>query len=104
MANIAALPPLADMLQPGGPEALLGQIFGDIPYTLLETHDLFFRCGCSRDKVERALLSFDTKELQDMIEKDGGAEVTCEFCRRTYSFDPSDLGRLSVPSTGSSGS
>jgi len=49
-------------------------------------------------------LSFDTKELQDMIEKDGGAEVTCEFCRRTYSFDPSDLGRLSVPSTGSSGS
>lgn len=95
MANIAALPPLVDMLQTGGPEALLGQIFGDIPYTLLETHDLFFRCGCDRDKVERALLSFSTSELHDMIEKDGGAEVTCEFCRLAYSFDASDLERLS---------
>ena len=96
MANIAALPPLADMLQSGGPAALIGQIFGDIPYTLLESHDLFFRCGCNRDKVERALLSFDADELRDMIEKDGGAEVTCEFCRQTYSFDGSDLERLSV--------
>jgi molecular chaperone Hsp33 len=100
MANIAALPPLADLLQTGGPEALLGQIFGDIPYTLLETHDLFFRCGCSRDKVERALRSFTANDIQDMIEKDGGAEVTCEFCRRTYSFDGSELGRLSVSSSG----
>lgn len=98
MANIAALPPLADMLQTGGPEALLGRIFGDIPYTLLETHDLFFRCGCSREKVERALLSVSGDELHDMIEKDGGAEVTCEFCRRSYSFDASDLGRLSAAS------
>jgi molecular chaperone Hsp33 len=95
MANIAALPPLADMLQSGGPEALLGQIFGDIPYTLLESHDLFFRCGCNREKVERALLSFDTREIRDMIEKDGGAEVTCEFCRQAYSFDVADLVRLS---------
>jgi molecular chaperone Hsp33 len=96
MANIAALPPLAEMLQTGGPEALLGQIFGDIPYTLLETHDLFFRCGCDREKVERALLSFDSTEIQDMIEKDGGAEVTCEFCRQSYSFDAEQLGRLSI--------
>jgi molecular chaperone Hsp33 len=95
MASIAALPPMIDMLQSGGPEALIGQIFGDIPYTLLESRDLFFRCGCNREKVERALLSFDAEELQDMIEKDGGAEVTCEFCRQTYSFDASDLERLS---------
>jgi molecular chaperone Hsp33 len=96
VANIAALPPLAEMLQTGGPEVLIGRIFGDIPYTLLETHDLFFRCGCNRDKVERALISFDTNELRDMIEKDGGAVVTCEFCRQTYSFDAADLERLSV--------
>jgi molecular chaperone Hsp33 len=96
MANIAALPPLADMLLTNGPKALLGQIFGDFPYTLLEAHDLFFRCGCNREKVERALLSVSTNELHDMIEKDGGAEVTCEFCRQAYSFDASDLERLAV--------
>ena len=94
MANIASLPPLADMLKTGGPEALIRELFGDTPYTLLESHNLFFRCGCSREKVERALLSFDTIEIQDMIEKDGGAEVTCEFCRQAYNFDRSDLEQL----------
>jgi molecular chaperone Hsp33 len=94
MANIASLPPLADMLNTGGPEALIRELFGDTPYTLLESHNLFFRCGCSREKVERALLSFDTIEIQDMIEKDGGAEVTCEFCRQAYNFDRSDLEQL----------
>ncbi len=94
MANIAALPPLADMLKEG-PEALLGQIFGDTPYTLLESHDLFFRCGCSREKVERALMTFTPEEIHDMVEKDSGAEVTCEFCRQSYSFNAEDLGILS---------
>jgi molecular chaperone Hsp33 len=95
MASIAALPPLADMLQSGGPETLLERIFGEIPYTLLETREAFFRCGCSRDKVERALLSFKASELRDMIERDGGAEVTCEFCRQSFTFDAGDLERLS---------
>jgi molecular chaperone Hsp33 len=97
MANIAKLAPMADVLKTGGTKALLGQLFGDIPYTLLESHDLFFRCGCSREKVERALLSFETTELKDMIEKDGGAEVTCEFCRQPYSFCKEDLELLSTP-------
>lgn len=99
LANINSLPPLAEILQTGGPEALLKQLFGDIPYALLESHDLFFRCGCSREKVEGALLSFNVGELRDMIEKDGGAEVTCEFCRQAYSFGTSDLKRLSQPIT-----
>lgn len=98
MENISALPPLGDILQTGNPEALLGKLFGDIPYTRLESHELFFRCGCSREKVERALLSFSSNELTDMIENDGGAAVTCEFCRQAYSFDAADLKRLSSSS------
>jgi molecular chaperone Hsp33 len=98
MANIAALPPLADMLKEG-PEALLRQLFGDVPYTLLESHDLFFRCGCSREKVSRALTSFSSGELHDMIERDGGAEVTCEFCKQSYSFNKEELGEISGPSS-----
>jgi molecular chaperone Hsp33 len=98
MDNISDLPPLGEILQAGAPEALLGRLFGDIPYTRLEAHDLFFRCGCTREKVERALLSFTSNELADMIENDGGAEVTCEFCRQAYSFDTTDLNRLSTTS------
>jgi molecular chaperone Hsp33 len=96
MTNITALPPLSEMLQSGGPEALIGQLFGDIPYTLLESHELFFRCGCNREKVERALMTFPEKELREMIKNDGGAEVTCEFCRQTYRLTGMDLERLTV--------
>ncbi len=94
MANIAVLPPLTLLLQEGGAAGLLKNIFGDVPYTLLETHDIFFRCGCSREKVERALLSFDPHEIREMMRTDGGAEVSCEFCRQTYQFGTADLAAL----------
>jgi molecular chaperone Hsp33 len=90
MANIAVLPPLADVLK-DGPDALLGRIFGDTPYTRLESHDLFFRCGCSREKVERALTSFSNADIKEMIADDGGAQVVCEFCRQSYSFSGEEL-------------
>jgi molecular chaperone Hsp33 len=94
MAGIAGLPPIVTLLQEGGPEALIQRIFGNVAYTLLETSDIFFRCGCSRGKVERALLSFNPDEIRDMIQKDGGADVSCEFCRQTYRFDPEELEQL----------
>jgi molecular chaperone Hsp33 len=94
MASIATLSSLTTLIQKAGPEGLLKQIFGNVPYTLLETHDIFFRCGCSRKKVEKALLSFDANEIRDMILKDGGAEVSCEFCRLTYRFDALELEQL----------
>lgn len=96
MAHIGSLPPLADILRAGGPEELVGRLFGDIPHVMLENRDLFFRCGCSRGKVERALLSFGADELQDMIAKDGGASVTCEFCRQAYHFERQELERLAA--------
>lgn len=94
MARISTLPSLSGLLQEGGPKALLTWIFGDIPYTLLETHDIFFRCGCSREKVERALLSLGPDELHDMVKQKEGTEVTCEFCRQTYHLDASAIEQL----------
>lgn len=91
LARIASLPPLSSLLSAGGPEALLTSLYGDIPYTLLETHPIFFRCGCSREKVERALLSLGPEELGDMAKNDTGGEVTCEFCRKTYHFTAAEI-------------
>jgi len=94
MERIATLPPLTGLLQEGGPEALVARILEDLPYTQLESHSIFFRCGCSREKVERALLSLGPDELRDMREKREGAEVSCEFCRQTYRLDTADIERL----------
>lgn len=94
MTRIAEMPALSVLLEDGGPEAVIRELFGDIPYTLLESHDIFFRCGCGQEKVERALLTLGSTELQDMRAKDNGAEVTCEFCRKSYRLDGAELDSL----------
>jgi molecular chaperone Hsp33 len=94
MDRITKLPALSTLLEESGPEGLLGELFGDIPYTILESHEIFFRCGCSKEKVERALLTFGCEELKDMRAKESGAEVTCEFCRERYNLDTADLDNL----------
>ena len=96
MARIAELPALSRLIEEGGAERVISELFGDIPYTILESHDIFFRCGCEKEKVERALLTLGSTELQDMREKENGAEVTCEFCRKSYSLSADDLDALIV--------
>ncbi|MBT1070796.1 Hsp33 family molecular chaperone HslO [Pelotalea chapellei] len=94
MANIGSLPPISDLLREGGPKKIVEQLFGSVASVLLETKEIFFRCGCSREKVDRALMTFGNDELRDMSINEKGAEITCEFCRKTYSFDAADLERI----------
>lgn len=94
MENIANLQPISDILKNGGPALLLAQLWDGIAYTLLETKEIFFRCGCSIDKVERALLSLGAEELTDMAVKEQHAAVSCEFCRKKYEFDQAALEEL----------
>jgi molecular chaperone Hsp33 len=103
MAKIAGLPALSVLLENGGAEGVVGELFGDIPYTILESHDIFFRCGCGQEKVERALLTLGSEELQDMRSKESGAEVTCEFCRKKYSLSAAELDGLIVQASEQSG-
>ena len=103
MARIENLPALSGLLEAGGPEAVITELFGDIPYTILESHDIFFRCGCGQEKVERALLTLGSLELQDMRSKDSSADVTCEFCRKTYHLGAAELDSLIIQASDRSG-
>jgi len=95
MAAIAALPPLSTLLQEGRtPEELLAILLSGVESIPLESTELFFRCGCSKEKVARALISFGKEELGRMAEEDEGATVTCEFCRQQYRFERSELETL----------
>jgi molecular chaperone Hsp33 len=91
MERIAALAPLSTLLQESSAEGVIAELFGEIAYTTLESHDLFFRCGCSRDKVERVLMTLGEQALRDMQQNENGAEVSCEFCRKQYRFEPQEL-------------
>jgi molecular chaperone Hsp33 len=97
MGRIAELPPLSELLRRGEtPELLLERLFAGIPYDTLEKRVVAFACSCSREKIERVLISLGRDELTSMLETQGEAEVTCEFCRERYYYDRTDLERLLV--------
>jgi molecular chaperone Hsp33 len=93
--NIRRLPSYTQMLRAGqAPESILDAIFSGISYVTLERHELCYLCTCSRERIERVLVSLGREELADMIAKQGRADVTCEFCRRIYPFNRQALEKI----------
>lgn len=76
------------------PEELLKSAFGDLGLSYAGEREPVYRCDCSRERIERALISTGYDELTDMIEEDRGAEVTCRFCDKVYTFTEEDLRTL----------
>ena len=67
---------------------------------ILERTPLDYRCTCSRDRMEKALISLGRKDLQSLIDEDHGAELVCHFCRKKYSFTAEELTALMDGSKG----
>jgi molecular chaperone Hsp33 len=94
-STIDALPPLSTSLQRGmSPGDILSTIFADIPHRKIHSKELKYQCSCSVEKMENALLSLGTADLNELRATNNGAEVRCEFCRMLYQFDSSDLTKL----------
>lgn len=53
-----------------------------------------YECKCSKERMERALISIGKKELEDLIEEQGEAELTCQFCDKKYTFSKEELEEL----------
>ena len=58
---------------------------------LFEERTIGYRCGCSRQKVTRALISLGRTELQKIIDEEERTELTCQFCDKVYHFDREEL-------------
>ncbi len=94
--NIKKLPPMTTMLSEGmSPE--------DILLTVTEGIDMFmyqnetkpeYVCDCTRERVSSALLGMGKEELRALIDEQGKAEVTCQFCDNIYDFSREDLEAL----------
>lgn len=90
--HIGRLPPVTDLLRKGKtPEQVLEEIFEGIPFDFLLKHDLSFQCSCSRERVERALITLGREEIATILEKLGEADVRCEFCLESYHLTGPDL-------------
>lgn len=53
-----------------------------------------YKCKCSRERMERALISIGKQEIEDIIKEQGEAEMSCQFCDKKYHFDKSELEEL----------
>ena len=91
---LAAGPVTALLERNSSPEALLRTVLSDFEVEILETAPIAYRCRCTRDRVERALISMGVEELENLLEEQGGCELTCQFCDRIYRFTRADLEAL----------
>jgi len=73
------------------PEALLRTALSDFELDVLEKSPVSYRCYCSRDRMERALISLGPEELQRILDEQGHAELTCQFCDNLQRFSREDL-------------
>ena len=73
------------------PLELLRQVLGGFELEVLEESPVEYRCYCSRDRVTRALISMGREELGSLIEEQGEATLTCQFCDKVYHFDREEL-------------
>lgn len=74
------------------------KIFADMPeefeLEFLETKEMDWQCDCSEERLEKALMTIGEKDLTEIIEEDGEAELVCQFCLKKYHFDKDHLTRI----------
>ena len=94
-ASLRAAGPVTELLrQDPDPEALLRRALPGLELEILEKSPIAYRCDCSRERMERALVSLGREELRAMIDEQGGAELTCRFCDNIQRFSKEELEAL----------
>ena len=94
-ASLRAAGPVTELLKADpDPEALLRAALPGLALEVLEKRPIAYRCDCSRERMERALLSLGRQELRSMIDEQGGAELTCRFCDNVQRFSREELEAL----------
>ena len=94
-AGIQRAGAVTPMLEAGmTPEDILGQVCGDLGVVFMETTEVSYKCYCSRERVEAALISLGKKELTEIMEEGKPFPVECQFCDEVYEFTPEDIRQL----------
>lgn len=94
-AGIARVGQVTTHLNQGvSPEDLLREVLRDFELEELEKTPVEYRCYCSRERMQNALISMGREELQALIDEQGRAEMTCQFCDTVHVFERDDLQEL----------
>ncbi|MNN67043.1 33 kDa chaperonin [compost metagenome] len=90
---VGQMPPVTALLDQGMElDEMLRWILPDVK--VLEEMDIHFKCNCSRDRVERTLISLGKDELAALKDSEEETEVVCDFCNEAYTFTNSEVDEL----------
>ena len=90
--GIYAAPSVTNILKENpNPAAMLKMVLSDFDMEILSVDPIEYRCYCSRERTERALLSLGSKDLEQIVEEQGGAELSCQFCDKVQTFTADEL-------------
>jgi molecular chaperone Hsp33 len=76
------------------PEMILEQVLGEFGVKILDKLPTKYHCSCSKERVEKAVISIGKKDIQEMIDDKEPIEINCHFCNSDYVLDIHDLHRL----------
>lgn len=94
-AKLATVTSVTDMLEKGmTPEDIVNDILGEFGVEFTDRIDTYFKCSCSKERVESVLHSIDKKEIKEMIKDGKPINVECHFCNTSYEFTIEELKKL----------
>lgn len=93
--RLAKVSSVTELLNRGlAPEGILEELLGDLGFTVNDTIPAAFSCNCSKERVEKAIISIGSKEIREMIRDGKPIEVKCHFCNEAYSFNIEELKKI----------
>lgn len=76
------------------PASLIHRVLPDFEMEIMSREEVEYRCYCSRERTERALLSLGSAELESIIAEQGEAQLTCQFCDKVQKFTREELEKM----------
>ena len=93
--NIQNIQSVTSMLDNGHtPEEMLGHVLEGLDLEITDTLPARFHCNCSKERIEKAIISIGKKEIQSMIDDGKEVEVKCHFCNTAYTYSVDELKEL----------
>jgi molecular chaperone Hsp33 len=93
--RLEEIPPISTLIAEGkSAEDILNMLFDDMDLKILERIEIDYVCDCSRERIERVLISIGREELEKLKDEEEHTEVQCHFCNKKYIFDRNDIENL----------
>jgi len=93
--NVYTLESVTEMLDKGyNTKRMARELLLGLDYDIMCEHNPKYKCNCSKDRMEKALISLGEEELTNIINDQGSAQLSCQFCDNKYTFSKSELKNL----------